>query len=78
MAKILTVITDLVMPGMHGVLFIRHLKADYPDCKVIAMSGKAPEHLKIAAEAGALATLHKPMERQALVRAVEEALASNP
>ncbi len=72
------VITDLVMPEMHGVLFIDHLRAVDPDCKVIAISGKAPEHLKRAVQAGALASLQKPMERQELLEAVEKALASDP
>ena len=69
------VITDLVMPEMHGVLLIEQLKAAHPACKVIAISGKAPEHLQRAIQAGALATLEKPMERRALVEAVERALA---
>ena len=69
------VITDLVMPGLHGVLLIEHIRTLDPDAKIIAISGKAPEQLHRAKEAGAMATLTKPLDRAKLVAAVERALA---
>ncbi len=69
------VITDLVMPGLHGVLLIEHIRTLDPDAKIIAISGKAPEQLYRAKEAGAMATLTKPLDRAKLMAAVEQALA---
>lgn len=69
------VITDLVMPHLHGVLLIERLMTLDPACKVIAISGKAPEQLSRAEDAGALATLQKPIQRDDLVSAVKHALA---
>jgi len=70
------VITDLVMPHLHGVLMIEHLTAVYPSTKIIAISGKAPEQLERAESAGAVASLQKPIDRDALVEVVEWALAA--
>lgn len=70
------VITDLVMPNMHGVRLIEHLKAIYPESKIIAVSGKAPEQLDRAVKAGAVAALTKPLVQEELVAAVDEALSS--
>jgi CheY-like chemotaxis protein len=68
------VITDLVMPKMHGVLVVEHLRKTFPLSTIIAISGKAPEQLARAGDAGAVATLTKPIQRDELVRAVREAL----
>jgi CheY-like chemotaxis protein len=73
-AKPDVVITDLVMPYIHGIQLIQLLKSKTPDCKIIAMSGKAPEQLEWAEAVGALATLTKPIQREELVQAVEKAL----
>ena len=69
------VITDLVMPRLNGVRLIEHLKAVYPDSKIMAMSGRAPEQLERAEAAGAMATLTMPIQRNELLAAVERALA---
>jgi CheY-like chemotaxis protein len=69
------VVTDLVMPNLHGVLVIAHLRDVYPDARVIAVSGKDANGLRRADEAGAAATLTKPVDRHALSAAMGEALA---
>ena len=70
------VITDLIMPEKEGLETIRELKRDYPDVKIIAISGggrAAPDHfLRVAEKFGALRTFTKPLDREKLVAAVRE------
>ncbi|MCG6880945.1 MAG: response regulator [Deltaproteobacteria bacterium] len=72
------VITDLIMPGKEGIETIRDLRREFPDVKIIAVSGGGrigPEsYLKMAKGVGALRTLRKPFDRKSLVDAVEEVL----
>jgi CheY-like chemotaxis protein len=74
-------ISDIIMPGMDGVQAIKQIRADYPDIKILAISGggnfglKAykPEaitttaYLQAATEAGADWVLTKPFERAEIV-----------
>jgi len=72
------IITDILMPGKGGIETITELKKDYPDVKIIAISGggrvPAVDHLKIASEVGAHVTLTKPFTYAELVEAVRAAL----
>ncbi len=72
------VITDLIMPEKEGIETIRELKKDFPDVKIIAMSGGGrigPEtYLDIAQKLGALQTLTKPLDRKELLEAVRNIL----
>lgn len=74
------VLTDLVMPNMNGIVMIQELLSIDPVARIVAMSGKSPEHLERAREAGAVAVLPKPLRRSALTAAIKEALAggTNP
>lgn len=69
------IITDLVMPKLNGVLLVKHIREEHRRIPVIAISGKAPEHLERAKEAGALEALIKPLDPALLVAAVDRALA---
>jgi len=73
------VITDLIMPEKEGLEMIMELKTDFPDVKIIAMSGGAqmgPEgYLQLADALGAQQTLKKPIARQELLGAIAETLA---
>jgi CheY-like chemotaxis protein len=73
------VITDLIMPEKEGIEMIMELKTDFPDVKIIAMSGGAqmgPEgYLQLADALGAQRTLKKPISRDDLLGAIEEILA---
>lgn len=69
------VITDLVMPKLSGLLLIEHLHSLYPD-KIIAISGSTPLQLDRAKAAGASASLAKPIERDELIEAIDQALAA--
>ena len=70
------VITDLIMPKMHGVALIAHLRRVYPASNIIAISGKGQEELDKAVRAGAIASLKKPLNRGDLVWAIGRGLHS--
>lgn len=69
------VITDLVMPKLNGHRLIAQLTELDRHCRIIAISGKAPEQLERAEKAGALASLVKPLSRGPLQQIVQEVLA---
>jgi CheY-like chemotaxis protein len=70
-------LTDIIMPGMHGADVARHVTADRPDTPVLFMSGHAEDILGargiITDDATRL--LPKPFGGRELVHAVEGALA---
>ena len=72
------VITDLIMPGKEGIETIRDLRREFPNVKIIAVSGGGrigpDSYLKMAKGVGALRTLSKPIDRMGLLNAVEEVM----
>ena len=75
------VVTDLWMPGSDGLSLIHALKEGFPDIAVIAMTGGSPRDsqelsLRKAQEAGVALILVKPIDKDELVTAVGQALAS--
>jgi CheY-like chemotaxis protein len=72
------VITDLIMPGKEGIETIRDLRREFPDVKIIAVSGGGrigpDSYLKMAKGVGALCTLSKPIDRSGLLDAVKEVM----
>jgi CheY-like chemotaxis protein len=70
------VITDLVMPEKEGIETIMALRRDYPQVKVIAMSGAmhSGTYLRLAGELGAERTLGKPFAPEELLDAVDTVL----
>jgi CheY-like chemotaxis protein len=72
------IITDLIMPEKEGIETIRELTAEFPNIKIIAMSGGGligPDHyLHMAKVFGAQRILTKPVGRDELVKAVKELL----
>ena len=73
------VITDMVMPVKDGLEFIMELVRDYPDLKIIAISGggviKAERYLTMAGYLGDIATLEKPFKLDVLLELVRKLLA---
>jgi DNA-binding NtrC family response regulator len=70
------IITDLVMPEQEGIETIKCLRRDYPEVRVIAMSGAfGGDYLQIAGFMGAHMTLVKPIRVQTVLNAVEEVFA---
>jgi CheY-like chemotaxis protein len=76
------IITDLLMPGKEGIETIIQLKQDFPDIKIIAMSGggqiESEFYLECAKSFGAEYTFVKPINRKKLLTAVKELISMNP
>jgi CheY-like chemotaxis protein len=76
------IITDLIMPNKDGIGMIIELKKEFPEVKIIAMSGgglNRPEgYLQGAKKLGASFTLSKPIHREELLRAVKDTLKEKP
>ena len=74
------IITDLIMPNQAGIGMIIALKKEFPDVKIIAMSGgglnKPEGYLKGAKKLGAACTLTKPIDRDEMLRAIKDVLQS--
>jgi CheY-like chemotaxis protein len=68
------IVTDIYMPDLDGVETIKRLRAEFPEVKIIAVTGRssldADDALRDAAEAGAARTFRKPLKLDALVDAV--------
>ena len=77
-------IVDLFMPGMDGLQVIKTIRQLCPDMLLIAASGfmfrescpQMPEFDAMAIEAGAVATLYKPLRPIEVIAAVEAALSA--
>jgi len=74
------IITDLIMPNKDGIGLIIDLKKEFPNVKIIAMSGgglnKPEGYLKGAKKLGATCTLSKPIDRDEMLRAIKDVLQS--
>tara|TARA_Y100000588_G_scaffold345582_1_gene392957 strand:- start:75 stop:422 length:348 start_codon:yes stop_codon:yes gene_type:complete len=69
------VISDINMPTKDGVVSLLELKTDYPDIKLIAISGEDQAQLDTAKEFGAKRAIAKPFSPLDLVKVVDEVLA---
>jgi len=74
------VITDIFMPFKDGIETIVELREQFPDTRIIAMSGggqhlKKSEYLWAAREFGAITTLQKPFDVDQLLEAVRNTVA---
>jgi CheY-like chemotaxis protein len=70
------ILTDLLMPEMTGLEFIRQIRrtSGLIDVPIIAMSAYDTSYLAAAVLAGANAALHKPEDMDRLVETVKEVL----
>src|SRR5690348_11536913 len=72
------VITDIFMPGQDGIETVRRLRKEFPEVKVLVLSGgdsTGRMNLRRDAELlGAAASLGKPFEAADLLRLVREVL----
>ena len=64
-------ITDILMPVQEGVGTILEIRKEFPDLKIIAMSGGTRsgtvDYLEVAEKFGATDTLSKPFHQQRLL-----------
>jgi CheY-like chemotaxis protein len=73
------VLTDVLMPDTDGMELLRELHREFPEVRVIAMSGGSQllpgsELLQVARCLGARAALPKPFEIEALLNALAQTL----
>ena len=72
------IITDIIMPEKEGIETIFELRKDFPDLKIIAISGGGridpEEYLFVAQKLGVQRTFAKPIARAELLKAVRELL----
>jgi len=72
------VITDIIMPGQEGIETIVQLRREFPETKILAISGGGKigpeEYLLLATELGAQKALSKPFRREELLDAVRDLL----
>ena len=70
------VITDLIMPEKEGIETIQDLRREFPETKIIAMTGRESltdyDVFQVAREVGAVKTLKKPFKLDDLVAVVKE------
>lgn len=71
------VITDIVMPGKEGMETMVELKREFPDVKLIAMSGGGFEDPETYLEGakligGAIRTFAKPFSMEAMLKAIKD------
>ena len=68
------VITDIIMPEMEGISFIRKLREHNNNTPIIAMTGNVhghmDEYLKISSQIGANEILRKPVRSQEFLDAI--------
>ena len=72
------VITDIIMPEMEGISFIRELRSHNEEIPIIAMTGnvhgRMEEYLEISSQLGADEILRKPIKSQEFLDAIERLL----
>ncbi|MCZ6633614.1 MAG: response regulator [bacterium] len=68
------VITDIFMPDKDGVETLLELRHDFPDVKVIVISGNAQKFLPLTEDLGAHWTLTKPFKATEILEAVRDLL----
>ncbi|MBU0691040.1 response regulator [bacterium] len=70
------VITDIIMPEKEGIETIRELRREFPDVRIIAISGGGrvgpSDYLNAARMMGAKRTFTKPFSRQEILDCVHE------
>ncbi len=72
------VITDIFMPEPNGIQIIMKLNLDFPQVKIIAISGggssESIDYFTLVKNLGARQALKKPLTQEALSHAVREVL----
>ena len=76
------VIVDILMPGKEGLETITELRREFPDTRIIAISGGGmigpDQYLHVARKLGADRVFEKPFYTQELLAAVTELIQEGP
>lgn len=76
------IITDIIMPEKEGIETILELKRDFPDVKIIAISGGGrltpAGYLDAAQALGVMQIFTKPFNNKEMLEAIEKLLVSIP
>ncbi len=69
------IITDIKMPGMDGLTFLREIKKLLPGVKVVIVTGYGEVETYLEAmNLGAIEFLHKPIEFNALFKVIKKVI----
>jgi DNA-binding response OmpR family regulator len=73
------VITDILMPYKDGLDIVVEIRSEFPDAKIVAMSGGGPGMpsegcLHLATDLGANEVLTKPIEKKQLLELIDRLL----
>jgi CheY-like chemotaxis protein len=72
------VMTDIIMPEKEGVALTRELRTEFPDAKIVAMSGGGrmgnSDYVAIARSLGADAGLYKPFDDEEVISTLRSLL----
>lgn len=69
------VLTDVRMPDVDGIMFLRTIKKISPQCEIILMTGSAEMHMVIEAlNEGAFAFVLKPLDIKAIFHRIDQAV----
>src|SRR4030042_2217598 len=68
------IITDIIMPKMEGLELIMNIRRDFPNTKIIAISGGKPYYLYMAKKLGIEGIFNKPLNHQIFLKAVKKVI----
>jgi DNA-binding NarL/FixJ family response regulator len=68
-------VIDIIMPEKEGLSTILEIKSRFPQVRILAISGRDPQYLKLATELGAHETLSKPLRTESFLDAVRRLVA---
>ncbi len=68
------IITDIIMPKMEGLELIMNIRRDFPNTKIIAISGGKPYYLYMAKKLGIEGIFTKPLNHQIFLKAVKKVI----
>ena len=75
--QVSAIITDLRMPNVNGLRLIRELRENGDTIPILAVSGINRDQLMLAEDYGANVGLSKPMDRDELLKIVEQVLSDS-
>lgn len=71
------VLSDIRLPGMDGVAFLKELNQSTPDLPVVLVTGVAGDRQVEAKKEGVFAFIEKPVDLDELVSVIRQALVSS-